>query len=166
MMSIDEQELRAIAFLVARCRPTGAKHWDEAGIVANLRKVGHVSLPEVIMAATRAAANREADSPGVIPVTTGEHWREKVSERTRMTPPRKEDACRKHGGWQDNCPGCRADELAGDPSPEPKREKATVNEETRNAALAAAREAIAEASRVTEPAAFGAARGGLGGGGE
>lgn len=115
MMSNDEQNYRAIAFLAARCRPTGSKPWDEAGIVANLRKVGHISLPELAMATIRAAANRACDNPGVIPNLGGEHWREKVAERDRWRPPKRDEECRTHlGQYASNCGGCRADQLAID----------------------------------------------------
>jgi hypothetical protein len=93
MMNINEQELRAIAFLAARCRPHGAHPWDEPGIVANLRKVAHLNLAEVAIATIRAAATRQAENPGVIAVTTGEHWREKVTESQRPVAPRREDQC-------------------------------------------------------------------------
>lgn len=98
MMAIDEQQIRAIAFLAARCRPTGAKPWDEPGIAANLRKVAHIDAAEVILATIRAAANRAAESPGVIPNLAGEHWREKVVERTQTAPKRHEQCltCGKH----------------------------------------------------------------------
>lgn len=103
MMSIDDQQIRAIAFLAARCRPTGATPWDEPGIVANLRKVTHLNLAEVVIATVRAAANREAASPGVIAVTNGEHWREKVAERPRPHPPRRDEQCTVCGYHLDRC---------------------------------------------------------------
>lgn len=118
MMSIDEQQMRAIAFIAARCRPSGAKAWDEPGIVANLRKLAHVNLAEVTMATIRAASNRQAENPGVIPVMTGEHWREKVSDSPRPHPPRRDEECHAHPGQRaTNCGGCRADHQRGDESP-------------------------------------------------
>lgn len=122
MMSIDDQQIRAIAFLAARCRPTGSKPWDEAGIAANLRKIAHVDSAEVIIATIRAATNRKADTPGVIPNMTGEHWRERVTERQPARPPRREDECKTHAGqWADSCGGCRVGDLPGygDDEPDP-----------------------------------------------
>jgi hypothetical protein len=103
MMTINEQELRAIAFVAARCRPHGAHPWDEPGIVANLRKVAHLNLAEVAIATIRAAANRQAENPGVIAVTTGEHWREKVTESQRPVAPRREDQCADCGRPLEQC---------------------------------------------------------------
>jgi len=125
MMSIDEQQIRALAFLAARVRPRGAKPWDEAGIAANVRKVAHVQLAEVVMATIRAAANDKADSPGVIPNLGGEHWREKVAPTTAKRPPRISEECHYHPGqFADNCGGCHADELAGDEKPPARTNRA------------------------------------------
>ena len=112
-MSIDEQQMRAIAFLAARCRPTGSKPWDEAGIVANLRKVAHLDAAEVVIATIRAAANRQAESPGVIPHLGGEHWREKVTEKGRAVPPKRDEQCRRCGSFKGNC-ACQQESRAWD----------------------------------------------------
>lgn len=73
-MSDRDQELRAIAYLAARCRPIGCKQWDETGIFSNLKKVADRSLGSIAIAAIQAAEDRNAVTPGVIP-TTGPHWR-------------------------------------------------------------------------------------------
>jgi len=79
-MSIDDQQIRALAFLAKSCRPTGARRWDEAGIVAAIAQVRSRSLPEVAMAVIRAASDRDCQTPGVIP-SNGSHWAESVSVR-------------------------------------------------------------------------------------
>lgn len=140
-MAIDEQQMRAIAFLTARCRPTGAKAWDEPGIVANLRKVAHLNVAEVIIASVRAAANRQADSPGVIPNLTGEHWREKVAERTTPTPPRREDQC--HDCGRHLPCGCEHNS-AQRPRPATQTAMATALEE--------ARQKLADSQHTTQEA--------------
>lgn len=71
---IDDQEIRAIAFLTARCRPSSATRWNEAGIAAKVREVAHLDLGTVIIAAIQAAQDRDAATPGVIP-GPGPHWR-------------------------------------------------------------------------------------------
>lgn len=76
MSQLSDQELRALAFLVARRRPASAEPWDEAGIVAKLRQVEHLAGDEVIHAAIRAAVNPENVTPGVIPLMGGEHWQQ------------------------------------------------------------------------------------------
>lgn len=73
-MPATDQQLRAIAFLAAACRPTGCKGWDEGGIYANLTKVRDRSLSTLTIAAIQAAEDRNAATPGVIP-SAGPHWR-------------------------------------------------------------------------------------------
>ena len=70
---ITDQQIRAIAFLAAAARPNGARRWNEAGIVAALAKIRTRSLHEVTIATMRAANDRNAETPGVIP-TPGPHW--------------------------------------------------------------------------------------------
>jgi hypothetical protein len=66
-----ERSLRALAFLVATIRPD----WDEPGIIAAARAALHShSLPDVSIAAIRAAGRPEYRTPGIIP-KPGEHWR-------------------------------------------------------------------------------------------
>lgn len=74
-MTINEQQQRAVVYLAASCRPSGARRWNEAGIAAAVAKVAHRSLPDVILAVVRAAADRNAETPGVIP-SAGPHWEE------------------------------------------------------------------------------------------
>lgn len=66
-----------LATLAVACRPYRAPTWDHAGIVANIAKVADRSLAEVALAVIRAAADREAASPGVIP-SKGSHWDEQL----------------------------------------------------------------------------------------
>lgn len=73
-MTVTDQQIRAIAFLAAASRPSGARRWNEAGIIAAVDKVRSRSLAEVVMAVIRAAADRNAETPGVIP-SAGPHWR-------------------------------------------------------------------------------------------
>lgn len=88
-MPVTDQQLRAIAFLAAACRPHGSKAWDKAGILANITKVRDRSLGSVIIAAVQAAEDRNAVTPGVIP-SAGPHWRTPdaapVTEADRIDP--------------------------------------------------------------------------------
>lgn len=102
-MPVTADQARQLASLAAAMRPHGAKHWDVEGIVANLRKVSHLQLADVAMATIRAASNRAADNPGVIPVLTGEHWHEKVAERTTPAAPRRDESCLTCGRHLDAC---------------------------------------------------------------
>lgn len=113
---IDQQTLRALAYFVARCRPTYAPHaaWDEAGIMAALSRVANMSPGEVGLAAIRAAMDKTAKTPGVISSLDSIHWREKptAAHERGNHPPTSTDACRIHGGHRDNCSGCAADAKA------------------------------------------------------
>ena len=77
-MTVTDQEIRALTFLAKACRPTGAARWDEAGTVAAIAKVRDRQLATVAMAVIRAAADRDVESPGVIP-TNGSHWAESAA---------------------------------------------------------------------------------------
>lgn len=100
---IDQQQQRALAYLAARMRPTGASPWDEPGIVAALAKVQHLALPDVAMATIRAAANADAKTPGVIPNLAGEHWRERVTRSEVFRPPHRGEHCHLCGKWREAC---------------------------------------------------------------
>lgn len=68
-MTVTDQEARAITFLAASVRKTlhRAPTWDEAGIYDNVIRCREMALPEVILRVIRAAADRDAATPGVIP---------------------------------------------------------------------------------------------------
>jgi len=80
-MTVTKDQAQMLATLAAACRPNGARRWDHAGIMAALKQVADRSLPEVIMATIRAAADRDAETPGVIP-GPGSHWAESASVRS------------------------------------------------------------------------------------
>ena len=66
-----------LATLAIACRPHRAPTWDAAGVVAAIAKVRDRSLPDVVLAVIRAAADHEAKTPGVIP-SAGNHWAEQL----------------------------------------------------------------------------------------
>lgn len=83
-MTVTKDQAQMLATLATACRPLGARRWDTAGTMAALEKVKDRSLPEVVMATIRAAADRDVDTPGVIP-TAGSHWQE--TRAVAPTPP-------------------------------------------------------------------------------
>jgi hypothetical protein len=87
---LTDQQIRAIAFLAAAARPHGARRWNEAGIIAAIDKVRSRSLVEVTVAVMRAADDRGADTPGVIP-TAGPHWRSSTDDATEGVLPQRYD---------------------------------------------------------------------------
>jgi hypothetical protein len=79
-------QARMLTALAIASRPNGARRWDSAGVMAALKAVADRSLPEVILATIRAAADRNVDSPGVIP-TNGPHWAESAAVRPFVPEP-------------------------------------------------------------------------------
>ena len=118
-MPVTKDQAHVLATLAVACRPHGAPNWDAAGVVAAIAKVHHVGLADVAMAVIRAAADRDAKTPGVIAATTSIHWSERITERAPRFPARAGiDECRTHPGEHaDGCRACAADALAGDPTP-------------------------------------------------
>lgn len=112
-MSIDEQELRAIAYLAIRVRKAtfGCAPWDELGLMANLRKIQNRNLHLTIEHVMRHAADPNAKSPGVLAGS----FTPEAPKAERYTPPKKHQECKIHPGqWASSCGGCRSTELAGD----------------------------------------------------
>jgi phage tail protein X len=77
-MTVTKHQAQMIANLASACRPTGARRWDTAGTMAALVKLHDRDLAEVVLATIRAAADRDAETPGVIP-TPGSHWAERLA---------------------------------------------------------------------------------------
>ena len=77
-MPVTADQGRMLTALAIACRPHGARRWDAAGVMAALKQVSSRSLPEVILATIRAAADRDVETPGVIP-TAGSHWAEQLA---------------------------------------------------------------------------------------
>lgn len=76
-MTVTKEQAQMIATLAAAARPHGARRWDAAGVMAALEKVANRNLGDVILATIRAAADRDVETPGVIPAN-GSHWQEQL----------------------------------------------------------------------------------------
>jgi hypothetical protein len=77
-MTVTRDQAQILATLAVACRPYRAPTWDHTGVVAAIAGVKHLSLAEVVLAVIRAAADRDAQTPGVIPKLTGSHWQERL----------------------------------------------------------------------------------------
>ncbi len=106
-MPLTDQDIRALTFLAARCRPRGAPRWDDHGIAAAIAKVRHLHLSDVALSVIRAADDADAKTPGVIANTSAPNWRERASTRPVPREPydrqtfcgtcsQPEDRCRAH----------------------------------------------------------------------
>ncbi len=76
-MTVTRDQAQMLSALAIACRPYRAPTWDEPGVMAAIGQIKHMSLPEVALRVIRAAADREAVSPGVIP-SEGSHSREQL----------------------------------------------------------------------------------------
>jgi hypothetical protein len=132
-MSIDDQELRALAFLALRVRRAtpGAGPWDENGLMANLRKIANRNLHMTIEHVLRHAADPKAKTPGVI---QGSHTPAAPVADKRAHPPKRHEACPRCGGFKGNC-ACQHESRAWD-------DDERTEPMTKQAALAAARAAL------------------------
>ncbi|HEY0888928.1 MAG TPA: hypothetical protein VGE38_04885 [Nocardioides sp.] len=92
MVTVTDQQTRAITFLAAAMRPHGARRWDEAGIYAAIKKLADRKLSDVVLAITRAADDREANTPNVILSPASPHWRERDTGWTPPPTPHDRDA--------------------------------------------------------------------------
>ena len=77
-MTVTRDQAQMLTDLARACRPTGASRWDAPGVMAAIAAVKDRQLATVIMAVIRAAADRDVESPGVIP-TNGSHWAESAA---------------------------------------------------------------------------------------
>jgi hypothetical protein len=79
-VTVTPDQARMLTTLAIACRPTGARRWDSAGVMAAIKAVSDRSLAGVVMAVIRAASDRDVETPGVIP-TPGSHWAESALMR-------------------------------------------------------------------------------------
>ena len=124
-MTVTKDQAQMLATLAVACRPHRAATWDAAGVVAAIGKVKDRALVEVALAVLRAAADRDAKTPGVIP-TAGSHWQEQLKPepwRPDQTP--REERCGICAKPRERCQGQR---VAGDDhnwEPDVKRQSST-----------------------------------------
>lgn len=141
-MPIDDQELRAIAFLALRVRRAtpGAGPWDEDGLITNLRKIANRNLHLTIEHVLRHAADSAAKSPGVL---VGRFTPE-APKTERAHPPKRNEQCPRCGGRLPDC-ACTLEDRAVEYDDEPPAGWLTKDE-----ALAQMRAAVAAAKYVEE----------------
>ena len=65
-MTVTREQAQMLTTLAIACRPYRAPTWDEPGVMAAIAKCRDWSLPEVALRVIVAAADREAQTPGVI----------------------------------------------------------------------------------------------------
>jgi hypothetical protein len=139
-MPVTKDQAHALAALVVACRPYGAPRWDEAGVLAAIGKVRHLALPDVILAAVRAADDRSTKTPGVLANTTSPCWRERGTDRPQPIEAYRADAfCHACAKPQDR------HSAADHPFLSAARHKAQLQEVDVAATVTALRELVVEA---------------------
>lgn len=104
---LTSKQAWAIAHLVAELRPD----WQAEGVVSALKRCQAQDPFLVALASIRAAADREARTPGVIP-TQGSHWLDGVKrepERRSLNVP-----CPNHEGETLPCHRCANERVPAD----------------------------------------------------
>ena len=88
-MPLSEQEQRGVVWLAKHVRDQlhGARKWDEAGIAHAVKKVAHLHLADVAMAAVRAADDRNLETPAPIGNPRAQCWRERATDRPQPVQP-------------------------------------------------------------------------------
>lgn len=92
---LTQSDAHAIAHLVRsiRTQTPGAGSWDEAGIIAALKKVKALHLAEVVGAAVRAAENPDLRTPAAIGNPGTEVWRLAPPKPVAYVPTPREEFC-------------------------------------------------------------------------
>ena len=102
-MPLNDQDIRALSYLAARCRPPHAPRWDEAGIAAAIAKVKHLHLADVALSVIRAADDAKAETPGVIANTQAPNWQERGVRAVPHEPYDRHTFCGICGQTQSRC---------------------------------------------------------------
>lgn len=117
-MTVTRDQAQMLASLAVDCRPYRAPTWDHAGVMAAIAEIRHMSLPEVILRVIRAAADRDAVTPGVIP-KNGPHANEVIKApkwEPEILPPAERCGICSHPIHADRCRLCVAiDDHVGEP---------------------------------------------------
>lgn len=109
LMPVTKDQAQQITALTIAARPTGAPRWDHAGVMSALARVAHLDLAEVLIAAGRAARDRDLDTPAPIGNPAALCWIERPIERpvpTKTTPDERCGICShpRHPGKCRYCP--------------------------------------------------------------
>lgn len=110
-MTVDKHQAQMLATIAVACRPHGAPHWDEAGVMAAIVKIKHLSLADVTLAVIRAADDRSVRTPGVIGNVSSPCWKERGTDRPqRIEEPENHERCSTCSLHRDRCRSLHADD--------------------------------------------------------
>jgi len=125
-MTTTEQDRQAIAHLVKRRRDQlvrdtrRANGWDHPGIIAALDKVQGLDLSIVTIAAMRAAADPDLDTPGAIGNPAASCYRDRLALNSHV-PAERFLECSEHIGQpRDRCSFCAAERIGADGPTRPR----------------------------------------------
>lgn len=72
-MGVTKDQAQMLTALACASRPIGARQWNPDDVMAEVAKLHDRNLPSVVCAVIRAAMDRGAERPSVIP-SAGSHW--------------------------------------------------------------------------------------------
>lgn len=140
MSGLDERDASALHYLATRIRQetSGAGPWDAPGLASVLGKLKGRSLAMTAEHIIRHASDPKAKSPGVL---LGSFTPAAVTVPT-STVPKREEACRRCGGFKGACPCSRVESFGDDTDP--------VTPLSKTEAIRAARAALVTAKHTEE----------------
>lgn len=128
-MTVDKAQAQMLATLTVAARPHGARRWDHAGVMAALAKVRGLELADVMMAAGRAARDRDLDTPAAIGNPSAPCWIERPVQRyepEKTTPEERCGICANPRLRCENGPRFADDDHRFEPDFKDKRDEETV----------------------------------------
>src|SRR5688572_3631479 len=103
LMPVTQEQAQWITSLALAARPYGARRWDAAGVMAQLAKVKHLDLAEVMIAAGRAARDRDLETPGALGNPSAPCWVERPVERAAPLKTTPGERCGICSGTRSTC---------------------------------------------------------------
>lgn len=128
-MPVTKDQAEMLATLATAARPHGARRWDAPGVMAALSKVRGLELADVMMAAGRAARDRDLDTPAAIGNPSAPCWVERPVERyvpVKTKPAERCGICARPRRVCESVPRFADDEHTFEPDFKHKRDGETV----------------------------------------
>lgn len=128
-MPVTQEQAQMLTTLILAARPHGARRWDASGVMAQLAKVKHLELSEVLMAAGRVARDRDLETPGALGNLKAPCWIERPVERAepvKTTPAERCGICARPRHVCESAPRFADDDHTFEPDFKHKRDGETV----------------------------------------
>lgn len=152
---MSDPQVQMLAHLACSSRPSGARRWDEPGVVAGIRKLLErgFGIQEVIDRVFAHAWDATANTPGTVLTPKS---RPVIVANPVPFPVTRAVECRLHPGQTPGfCTACAADEMLQDstPAPPPRQDPPSYDEEGHRLRHRPLPELFAEAKAELAPVA-------------